>query len=257
MEVHRRCPSLDGDVRRGGAQATFWAPPRLARSVLSSLRMTGPRAIVRAGVLRVRHVVVIEVATLLVVLGGPGLARADDENLSARTTAVYAETGFGTPLGYFGLEGLQQIAPRWEIAAGVGLGLSAAKNGSGLGHELQWSLMPRYRLGSERAAMTIGLGMSGGNYAHTLESLCGSEEELLDCNLANWRYTLWANTELGGEFWFPTGFAFRFFVGYGHVLAQGAEHCVVANPSCGPDVPGNSFPYYNIPYGGLAFGAAF
>jgi len=202
-------------------------------------------------------VVVIQVAILVVVLGLPDLARVDDENVPAWKTAVYAETGLGTPVGYFGLEGLRRIAPRWEIAAGVGLGLSASKNGSGLGHELQWSLMPRYRLGSDRAAMTIGLGVSGGNYAHTLESLCGSEEEILTCSLANWRYTLWANVELGGEYWLPSGFALRFFVGYGHVLAQGAEHCVFANPDCGPDVPGGSFPYYDVPYAGVAFGTAF
>jgi hypothetical protein len=41
------------------------------------------------------------------------------------------------------------------------------------------------------------------------------------------------------------------------VLAQGAEHCVFPNPTCGPDVPNGSFPYYDIPYFGFAFGRAF
>ena len=195
-------------------------------------------------------------ASLVLVLSSPGLSRADEALAPSRRAALYAEAGLGTPVGYFGAEAVLKLAPSWEIASGVGLGLTASRNGSGFVHDLQWSLMPRYRFGGNRPAMTIGLGVSGGNYAHTLDSLCGSQEEELICSLTNWRYTLWANLEIGWEYWLPTGFAVRYFIGYGRVLAQGSEHCQLP-PNCGEDVPPGSFPYYDIPYFGLAFGRTF
>jgi hypothetical protein len=185
-------------------------------------------------------------------------AWAAEEADTAPATAAYGVAGFGTPVGSLGLEAVHRLTPSVELTAGVGLGLSAAKNGpSGAAHVLQWAVMPRYRVGTARAALTLGVGLSGGNYSHTRASLCGADFEELECNSpGSWRYTLWGNFEIGGEHWFQSGFAFRYFAGYGRVLAQGARNCAATTFDC-DDVPGSSFPYYNIPYFGLALGRAF
>ncbi len=119
--------------------------------------------------------------------------------------------------------------------------------------------MPRYRVGNAHDALTLGVGMSGGNYAYTLTTLCGSEEDLVECNTNDPRYTLWANAEIGGEHVGPTGFMVRYFVGYGHILTQGADHCTYLNQPSDTcrGVPGNTLPYADIPYFGVALGQVF
>jgi hypothetical protein len=179
----------------------------------------------------------------------PAVAQTASADRSSPRGAVYVVVGAGTPVGFFGLEGLGRILPQLEITAGIGLGSSAMDSG-----DLQWAVMPRYRLGSGRTVLTVGLGLSGGNYSHTYLSLCGSEEELLACNTPeSWRYTLWSNLEIGGEYWATSRFAVRYFAGYGHILAQGAPQCD-ASSGCADT---SNMPYANIPYFGLALGTWF
>lgn len=169
--------------------------------------------------------------------------------------AIYAVAGLGTPVGFFGLEGVYRIVPQLEVALGMGLGLSAEQTADNNQlHVLQWALMPRYRVGEGRNVLTVGAGLSGGNYSHVYASLCGGDDEVAECNSpGSYRYTLWSNVEVGGEYWAASLVAFRYFVGYGHILAQGAQHCDQPSFDCSDDPPG-SFPYANIPYFGIAVG---
>jgi hypothetical protein len=188
--------------------------------------------------------------TLTVVLGLAPAGRANTDDGQSRR-AVAAVLGIGTPVGAAGLEGSYWFGPKLELSAGLGLGLSASA--------AQWAVMPRYRIGSARQALTLGLGVSGGDYAYTLASLCGSQEEFVECHTSDTRYTVWVNAELGGEHVGPSGFTLRYFVGVGRIVAQGADHCTYLNqPSdnCG-GIPGNTLPYATIPYFGVALGHTF
>jgi hypothetical protein len=157
-----------------------------------------------------------------------------------RSTAIYTIVGFGTPVGFVGVEAVHRFAPWLEVGAGVGSGLAAA----GSKHNpLQWSVMPRLRLGDEHQALTLGAGLSGGNYGDIpLDFDCES-----DCNAnAGYpvRYVVWGNVELGLELW-KRGFAFRAFGGY-------ARGCTT--DGCGGSADGAPL---GIPYFGLGFGYAF
>jgi hypothetical protein len=186
----------------------------------------------------------------------PASAQTADPGGASPRGAIYAVAGLGTPVGFFGLEGAYRILPELEVALGTGLGLSTEKNAyNDQLHVLQWAVMPRYRVGAGRNVLTLGVGLSGGNYSHIYASLCGSQEELPECNApGSYRYTLWTNVEIGGEYWAASFLAFRYFVGYGHILAQGAQHCDERSSFDCSDDPGGSFPYANIPYFGIALG---
>ena len=83
--------------------------------------------------------------------------------------------------------------------------------------------MPRFRIGDTRGAFTIGAGISGGNYV-SYPSCAGFDDCRPQPTSSALRYFLWSNFEIGGEWWTPSGFAFRVFGG----LADG--WCV--NASC-------------------------
>ncbi|HEY4393649.1 MAG TPA: hypothetical protein VGP64_06285 [Polyangia bacterium] len=186
----------------------------------------------------------------------PAPAQTADSRGQQPRGALYAVAGIGTPVGFFGLEGLYRVVANVEVAVGAGLGLSSqdtAQNNQL--HVLQWAVMPRYRVGAGLNALVIGLGLSGGNYSHSRVSLCGSQEEELECiTPQSWRYTLWSNLEIGGEYWAASRVAFRYFAGYGHILGQGARQCVPAPQGCQDE---SNIPYANIPYFGIAVGGWF
>jgi hypothetical protein len=186
----------------------------------------------------------------------PAVARAEDPGGPPARGALYAVAGVGTPIGFFGVEGAYRIRPDLEVTLGTGLGLSAESAADNQLRVLQWAVMPRYRVGRGGSALTIGLGLSAGNYSHTYFSLCGSQEEYLDCNTPqSWRYTLWSNLEIGGEHWTSRRVAFRYFIGYGHILAQGPRRC--EDPSSLGCQDTSNGPYANIPYTGMALGGWF
>jgi hypothetical protein len=161
----------------------------------------------------------------------------------ARSSAVYSIVGFGTPVGFFGVEGVHRFGSWFEISAGFGEGLAAAGSAQHppAFHALQWSVMPRLRLGDEHLALTLGAGLSGGNYgAIPLDFECES-----DCNQDYAvRYVVWGNLEAGVELW-KRGFAFRAFGGY-------ARGCTT--DGCGGRADGAPL---GIPYFGVGFGYAF
>jgi hypothetical protein len=125
----------------------------------------------------------------------------------------------------------------------VGVGGVAWLFGTQRGSQtLHWAAMPRLRLGNARRAFTIGVGASGGNYAHG----AGSGECYFVCtDPPPVQYTYWGNAELGGEILSGRGgrFAFRAFVG----VAHGWTHRVAID---GFDAP-------TIPYTGIGWGMAF
>jgi hypothetical protein len=159
-------------------------------------------------------------------------------------TAVYMLTGFGTPVGVVGFEGVRRFVDSLEISAGFGLGLGAATNDPHptLGGSLQWAVMQRYRLGNERHAFTFGVGLSGGNYGGQWGST-----DWIGPPPPPVTYVFWGNVELGGEFWSTTGLAFRAFLG-------GARGCPAHGP-CG-DRTAHEAPLW-LPYTGIGLGYAF
>jgi hypothetical protein len=172
-----------------------------------------------------------------------GVPPAVEEPARRRTHAVYLILGFGSPVGGSGLEGVQRFGSHFELAAGFGVGDAAASSEphAGLGHFVQWALMPRLRLGDDATALTVGAGISGGEYGdgflRDFFQFCNEDQ----CPTANppypTQYVIWSNFETGIEHWWRNGFAIRVFAGYGHGLASG-----------------NSF---NLPYLGFGLGYAF
>jgi hypothetical protein len=158
-----------------------------------------------------------------------------------RANAIYAVLGLGTPVGFFGFEGVHRFGAM-EIA--VGLGVGAAASGSeanpSLGHDLQWSVMPRFRIaGDDYFALTFGEGLSGGQYGNGVLDFCEEQPCWYPTS-----YVVWANTELALEtFW--SHVTSRYFLG----LAVG---CAVA--ACGSTLEDHQDV---IPYLGVGLGYAF
>jgi hypothetical protein len=177
------------------------------------------------------------------------LTRPPPEEIEApapvRHTAIYWLFGANTPVGVTGFEGVHRFTHSFELAAGFGQGMAAASaqpNGR-FGHALQWAIMPRVRLGDDRDVLTLGAGLSGGEY--TNQGLCfGCDDgESMNATYPTY-YTLWANLEIGGEFWTRGGFAFRCYLG----VARGVM--VESHPAdASPDLP--------LPYFGFGLGYAF
>ncbi len=165
----------------------------------------------------------------------------EPERPPPRANAIYAVLGIGTPIGFFGFEGVHRFGAM-EIA--VGLGLGAAASGSEpnppLGHELQWAVMPRFRIaGDDYFALTLGAGLSGGQYGSGVLSFCEEPPCTYPTN-----YVVWANTELALEkFW--SRLTMRYFLG----LAVGCDV-----DACGATLARREDV---IPYLGLGLGYAF
>jgi hypothetical protein len=155
-------------------------------------------------------------------------------------TAIYGIQGFGTPVGADGIEAVRLLTDNLEIAAGVGIGLGASgAPGGSAANAVQWAVMPRLRFGDARGGVTLGAGLSGGNYVDPFSCLFDFDGE---CSPPPPSYFLWENLEIGGEHWFAHGFALRWFVGYAH------GSCVSSTCVSAPQ---------NLPYFGMGFGYAF
>jgi hypothetical protein len=159
-----------------------------------------------------------------------------------RHTAIYGLLGVGAPVGFEGLEGVHRFGPLLEVAAGLGIGFSASgsEKDAPFGHATQWAVMPRLRVGGDHHVLTLGAGVSGGNYGgfHLFGIGCPEQGP---CYYPT-RYVFWGNVEIGGEHWWSGGFALRYFLGY-------ARGCTTDSCSASGD---RSFPYF-----GLGLGYAF
>lgn len=177
----------------------------------------------------------------LVALASPPAAAADDASpFEAKSTAVYAILGVGTPVGFMGAEIEQTVLPNWSLSAGLGWGHAMAP---------QASAMMRWMGGGQRSKVTIGAGVSGGKYTWT-EYFC------IDCDQVEHKSgtVAWGNVEVGGEHRFWNGFAIRYFGGYGRIVA--------GNYGCDPPDDVTCQTYYkddgiNIVYTGIGLGGAF
>jgi hypothetical protein len=132
-------------------------------------------------------------------------------------TAAYYIVGLGTPVGVSGTELVQRFGQTFEMSIGAGLGLGASLQGQKV-NPFQWAAMPRLRVGQRDSALTVGIGASGGYYAYG-------------------DYVVWANAEIGGEWWSDGRFGIRYFGGYGHGFGSSKSH--------------------DIPYAGMGFGLRF
>jgi hypothetical protein len=171
-----------------------------------------------------------------------------------RRTAIYYAMGLATPIGFLGFESVHRFGKFLELSAGIGIGGSAVQsNRHSFGGVLQWSLMPRLRLGNDHAALTLGAGVSGGEYGgfdvFGDGPGCPSSDSY-GCSGSTLgfptQYTLWRNLEIGGEYWSRGGFALRYFVG----LALG----MTVSPFGGSPLGGSQGS--PLPYFGLGLGYA-
>lgn len=174
---------------------------------------------------------VAPVVVLFLLFGRGPRVNAQSVEPVERTTSIYALSGLGAPFGFFGIETVHRFGPTVELAAGIGSGLAATLAQDGF--PLQWSLMPRVRIGRPTGHnFTLGAGISGGNFANVNVVDCDN-----DCSPPV-HYMMWANFEIGVERWSQSGFAVRSFIGYAHGLLA--------------DVPSASldFPYFG---GGMGY----
>ena len=118
-------------------------------------------------------------------VGAARHVQAQEAEPLRRTTAVYGVGGLGTPVGYLGIEIVQRFGPELELTAGIRAGLAATSAHNGC--PLQWALMSRVRIGDTvRNNLTLGAGLSGGNYAD-IPFYCDN------CTTYPVEYMLWAN----------------------------------------------------------------
>ena len=169
---------------------------------------------------------------------------ADDDDRSISTfetkpTAIYGVVGLGTPVGAIGAEVEETVMPNWSLSAGLGWGMANAP---------QASAMIRWLGGGLRSKVTIGGCVSGGKYKWT--------EFCFDCDdgpVTKSGTVAWGNLEMGGEHRFWSGIAFRYFAGYGHVVA-GDVACGAGSPAC---TDRDAKDAHTAGYTGFAFGGAF
>jgi hypothetical protein len=178
----------------------------------------------------------------------PAVSIEEAEPSSPRRRAIFLELGVATPIGFFGFEGVHRFGEFFEVSAGIGIGESAVESKTNsFGGTLQWSLMPRLRLGNDHSAFTVGAGISGGEYGgfDIADSGPGCYSDSAPCDRPfPTRYSLWGNLELGGEHWTSSGFALRYFIG----LARGM--------TVGP-IGSSRYDQTVLPYLGLGLGYAF
>jgi hypothetical protein len=176
--------------------------------------------------------------TALVALASARAAAADGvSEFENRPTALFVQVGVGTPVGWLGLEAERTLTPEMAISAGAGFGETGP----------QASLMPRFLFWGDRSKVFIGTGVSGGDYKWTkicYETVCAEKRGRV----------MWGNAEIGAEHRFRSGFAMRYFGGYGRVIAgdlacvgDTADDCTRFNQSEGRQ----------IVYTGFALGGAF
>jgi len=183
-------------------------------------------------------------ALMLVTLAaGRATAAENDESVSpfeSRSTAVFGVVGLGTPVGLVGAEVEQMVLPNWSLSAGAGWGAANAP---------QLSAMMHFLAGGVRSKVTIGAGISHGKYKWE-ELFCFDCE---DGPVTKSGTVTWGNVEIGGEHRFWSGFALRYFGGYGHIIA-GDLVCDNAPSGCGPYYQSDG---YNVIYTGIGVGGAF
>ena len=142
-----------------------------------------------------------------------------------------------------GIESVTRLGPWFEISGGLGIGAAAEQSGTepSLAHTLQWSIMPRLFLAkTDHGGITFGVGASSGDYGDVSSKTFCFDDPCPSTYPVS--YTLWANSELGAEAWYPSGFAARIFAGWAHGWC--------ASGGCGSAL-------MNFPYLGAGLGYAF
>ena len=181
--------------------------------------------------------------TLVAAVSGRAAAAGNDGGASpfeSRPTVIYGVLGAGTPVGLVGVEVEETILPNWSLSAGVGWGAANAPQAAG---------MIRWQGGGANTKVTLGAGISGGQYKWTEFCLdaCANGPVTKSGTVA------WGNFEVGVERRFSSGFVVRDFLGYGHVIA-GNLVCDQPVTVCGPYYQNDG---YSLIYIGGALGYSF
>jgi hypothetical protein len=155
--------------------------------------------------------------------------------------------GFGTPVGLWGCEVAHRLGASFEIAAGLGVGASAAQSQTlpPVPHVLQWAVMPRYQTTTGRNTASVGAGVSGGQYGGFDSGGASFNCSAIPGCRYPTRYVLWANAEIGYEHLAAGGYTLRFFGG-------ASVGCTLE--SCATSVNGHDLLQ---PYAGMGLGNPF
>jgi hypothetical protein len=159
--------------------------------------------------------------TLLAAAAGPAAAAGNEDAspFESRPTVLYGVLGLGTPVGLVGVEVEETIRSHLSLTAGVGWGAANAPQGAVMIRALV--------LSASDFRLTIGAGISGGKYKWS-DWFC-----FYDTCTTKSGTVAWGNLEIGGEHRLATGFALRYFLGYGHMVG-GDFVCDPPATSCGP-----------------------
>ena len=136
----------------------------------------------------------------------PAAAKAADgiSEFEARPTAVYGQLGLGTPLGFVGVEAEHTFVPNASVSAGIGLGTGRAAGGGDDAGAVRWPLVEvRHRRGP------VGRTLPLGGAVICIENDCTRKSGTV----------AWGNLEIGGAHRFRSGFAMKYFGGYGRLIA--------------------------------------
>jgi len=182
------------------------------------------------------------IALTLVTLTSARASAADGvSEFQNRPTAVYAQLGLGTPLGFAGVEAEHMVTPDYAVSVGAGYGTGGP----------QAAAMLRMLAGGDRSKFVIGAGVSGGRTIWT--DWAGFPDD--EGAVRKIGTVAWGNLEIGGEHRFRNGFGLRYFGGYGRIIA-GDLICEAGNryDVC---VANHKDDGYNLIYTGIAVGYAF
>jgi len=182
------------------------------------------------------------IALTLVTLTSARASAADGvSEFQNRPTAVYAQLGLGTPLGFAGVEAEHMVTPDYAVSVGAGYGTGGP----------QAAAMVRMLAGGDRSKFVIGAGVSGGRTIwHDWAGFPDDEGTIQKIGTV-----AWGNVEIGGAHRFRTGFALKYFGGYGHIIAgdlacpsgSRQDDCLMFHKDDG----------HNLIYTGIAVGYAF
>ncbi len=179
--------------------------------------------------------------TLVAVTSAKASAADVVSEFQNRPTAVFAQFGLGTPLGFVGAEAERMVTPDYAVSVGAGYGTGGP----------QAAAMLRYLAGGDRSKFVLGAGVSGGRTIW--DDWLGFPDD--EGTIRKIGTVAWGNIEIGGEHRFRSGFALKYFGGYGRIIA-GDLGCEAGNryDDC---VTFHQNDGHNLVYTGIAVGYAF
>jgi hypothetical protein len=161
--------------------------------------------------------------------------------------AVSVVVGFGTPLGWRGLEAQVDVLPWLVLSGGAGQGLSSGSPQVAGMARLRWPI----RTPTGEVAFTGGYGISRGEFVWTPFCLGFDAGDSSNCGARKSGMLWWHNAELAFEFrsgYLPLPFIARVFAGVGKPGNPGALTCE-GNCPRDPEEGTGALPFVGVSFG--------